>query len=330
MAARHDWERHGKSEAPLPVYALLGSSSLLVSEAVSQLRNRVVQTARDFNSDELQAGSVDAALGAARTLPMMAPKRWVHVAQAQRLTAKEHAPLADYLKKPNPTTVLCLSGEKIDQRTKLGQALSKSGALFAFEPPRPSELPAWIGRRATAQGQRIEPEAASLLADLIGGELGNLLMSLDKVALYAGADATITSEHVAAAVASTRIASVFELTDAVGKREWGQASLLLRNILDGGESGLVVLAMVVRQLRQLVLLKTVGERQSQGALAAALGVRPFVVETLRSQAQLFSVTQLHASLAAAADVDAQLKSSRIDHGLILDGLLVQIASAPPT
>ncbi len=332
MAIRTDFWRHMERETPLPVVALVSASAFLLDTAIHAVRAKVLAQAPDFNSDVCSptADGVYQAIGAAQTLPMMATHRWVHLPDAHRLDAKSVLPLLAYIDKPQPSAVLCLSADKFDQRTKLAMALNKKGAMFSLEPPKPAQLPGWVVKHAQELRLGIDADAASLLVDLCGHDLGMLSNTLEKVALFAGDGVTVTADHVSQSVAATRIASIFALTDAVGQKNWGTASTTLRNILGGGESALVVLTMLTRQLRQLLQVKIF--QQSMGGpgarhLAQSLGVRPFVAELLQSQARQYSVTQLQSALAAAAETDVKLKSSRLGGNLLLDGLLVDIMAA---
>ena len=326
MAARNDVERHLEREELLPVYAFIGAESILVSEAVAALRAKVLTRAADFNRHEMSATDtpIERVLEAAGTVPMMAPKRFVHLAFLQALKAKDQPGLLAYLEKPSPTTVLCVSGAKLDQRTKLGQRLAQSGGLFALEAPRQQDLAAWVDRRAKRRGFAIDIEAAQLLADLIGPEVGSLDRALEKLALHAGEGASISADDVEATVAPTRVHSIFELTDAIGARDLGRASLLLRNALGGGESALGVLGMITRQLRQLLQVRSLAARgTSPRDMAGALGLRPFVVDLLVRQAARYSEAELTRALEAALRADIRLKSSRLGAGVALDRLLVE-------
>ena len=332
MAVRTDFWRHMERETPLPVMALVSTSAFVLAEAIRAVRTKVLTQAPDFNSDVCPptADGVHQAIGAAQTLPMMATHRWVHLPNAHRLDAKSVLPLLSYIEKPQPLAVLCLSADKFDQRTKLAMALNKKGAMFSLEPPKLAQLPAWVVKHAQSQHLSIDTDAASLLVDLCGQDLGILSHTLEQVALFAGDGVAVSTDHVSQSVAATRIASIFALTDAVGQKQWGAASTTLRNILGGGESALVVLTMLTRQLRQLLQVKIF--QQSMGGpgarhLAESLGVRPFVAELLQSQARQYSITQLQSALAAAAETDIKLKSSRLGGNLLLDGLLVDIMTA---
>jgi DNA polymerase-3 subunit delta len=326
MPARTDFERYIKDPNE-PVVALVGTDTLLLRDAIDALRVKTLTRAPDFNRDELRAGDapIERVLDAARTLPMMAEKRWVHLSAIDKLKAEAQVALLTYLDAPSPTTVLCLSGEKIDQRTKLGSRLAKGGRLFTFEPPRQNELAHWVSRRAARHQEKIDADAAQLLADLIGIELGSLDMALSKLAVYAGADGLITAEHVEQLVAPTRVHSIFELTDAIGARDAGKASTLLRNALEGGENALMVLGMIARQFRQLIGVK---EMLDEGArnndLASELGIRPFLVDALKAQSRRYSKHELEEALLAVQRTDVKLKSSRLAPGVTLDRLLVDV------
>ncbi|MEL6547167.1 MAG: DNA polymerase III subunit delta, partial [Myxococcota bacterium] len=283
----------------------------------------------DFNRDELRADevAVDRIIEAAQTLPMMAERRWVHVSEVHKLKAEAQERLAEYIKTPVPTTVMVLSGDKVDVRRKLGQTLKKKKAIFSFDPPKQWELTDWIDERAEHKGITLDRDAAGLLGDFVGAEVGPIDRALEKAALYAGENRAITADDVKEVVAPTRVHSIFDLTDAVGGRDLAKATALLRNALEGGESGLMVLAMIARQLRQLMQYKLLSSRRMPNAeLARALGVKPFFMSRIAEQAKRYEIDELYRALDHAHHADIAMKSSRLSHGVVLDRLLLQVLS----
>lgn len=339
-SVRTDLISHLERDTPhgfLPVYAVVGSDALLRDEGVQQLRVRVLgDSLADFNEDTLTVGEapIERVLEAARTLPCFAPRRFVLLTRIHKLDAKGLAALATYVASPVRSTVLCVSGEKLDQRTSCAKAIVQSGGYFSVEPPRPHALAGWLVQRASARGLRLEPQAAQLLIDLIGGtDVGSLDMAMQKAALYAGGDGQqaslpITLSDVEETVAPTRVHSIFELTDAIGQRDLAHASLLLRQALDGGDNALLVLAMITRQIRQLIHLKALQKRDAtEQMIIRDMGIRPFLLKPLIDQAARYQEHELYAALLAAGTADRTLKSSRLDHGIVLDGLLLHIMAA---
>ena len=95
------------------VYLLHGDAPLLTRRAADWLRPRVTGgVAEDFNIDRFDAKdkfNVARLVDAARTLPMMAPRRLVWVRSAEALftgTAATIATLLTYLEQPDPSTCL--------------------------------------------------------------------------------------------------------------------------------------------------------------------------------------------------------------------------------
>lgn len=309
------------------VTVLVSPEQLLLDDHLADLKKRTLEQLPELNQDAIDLGEagVGPLIEAARTVPMMAQQRFVHGRHLDKLVAKDHPALLAYVADPSPTTVLLLTAAKLDQRSKLSQALKAQGLLTVLEGPRGKTLPDWIMRRAKSMGAAISHRGASRLGDLVGPELGVLVMSLEKLMLFVGPDVTIDAPDVDTVVSRTQEASVFELTGAIGRRDWATATTRLQQLLGEGEAPLRVLAMVVREIRLLLGAKESGGRAQE--VAATLGVRPFVAERLLGDARRYDVRELMQGLRAAEACDAALKSQPIKPALQLQRLLVQLCVA---
>ncbi|MCK5688095.1 DNA polymerase III subunit delta [Myxococcota bacterium] len=327
MPIRKDFDKHASSEELLPVYVLTGEEALLLNEAVSTLKKRALTAAPDFNQNDFTLGevSIQEVVDAASTLPMMAERRWVLLRNIQKIKSADQATLLDYIKNPSPSSVLCITGTKIDGRSALSKALTKAGYRFDFEAPGQRNLQPWINTRARKKGYKINPDAAGLLADLIGPEIGTLDMALDKAATWAGQGKVIELEAIEETVAPTRVEKIFALTDAIGRRDLPEATRLVHNALDGGSHGLMVLTMIARQLRHLIKIKSLpSSARSNQEIAKAVGIMPFVVDNLQRQARQYGPGELEKALLSVARADLRFKSTRLSGIVILDRLLIEI------
>lgn len=312
---------------PAPVTVLVSQEQLLIDDALQALKAATLSQLPELNQDAIDLGEVGVTplLEAASTLPMMAPLRFVYGRHLDKLKAADHAALLGYLASPSPTTVLVLTCAKLDLRSKLAQALKARKLLTVLDAPRGQQLPEWIMARARKEGSTITHRAASRLGELVGAELGILVMSLEKLRLFVGPGQTIDVQDVDTVVSRTQEASVFELTGALGRRDWAVATTRLQQLLGHGEAPLRVLTMMVREVRLLL-----GAKESSGRaqdVAAALGVRPFVAERLLGDAKRFATDELLRGLRAAEACDAALKSSAIKPELQLQRLLMQLCVA---
>jgi DNA polymerase III delta subunit len=143
--------------------------------------------------------------------------------------------------------------------------VARGGVVEERLAPRRGELQAWIRRRTEQLGTKIEPRAANLLAERIGGlvaesdvERGEQTRiangELEKLATYA-AGATISAADVEALVADTRPASLFAITNAVDRREAAAAATAIRRALDEGQPVLRILGALQGRISDLIVAR---------------------------------------------------------------------------
>ena len=255
-AAAIDQARKGRL---LPVYLVAGEERLLRDEVVRELRAAALSGGvAAFNEDKFTAGeaSVDDIVAAARTVPMMAPRRFVLVRGAERWDTSDSAAAAfdrmtEYAAAPVDSTCLVIVGSKIDGRRKLAAAAKKQGFLVTCEPLDARALPGFIADRCASKGHSIDRDVAELLAALAGPELSSVDDAIERLSLYAGVGAPIDEKAVGACVARVRTADTWALVDAVGARDLGRAMRTLADAYDPRERGLPLLGALAWSIRQL-------------------------------------------------------------------------------
>ncbi len=322
-----------------PLYLLVGDEAHLIDQVVRALKEATVAGGiPGLNEDQLMAGEVDvdAVLGAARTLPMMAKRRWVLVRGLEKWESDKGDKrgsaldrLADYAENPASSTVLVLVGPALDKRRKLANLGRKHGWLVSCETPKRAELPRWIEARAKERGNRISYSVADLLAELAGPELGPLADALERVALYVGEGQEITEAAVAECVVRVRSATVWELVGAVGRRDVASALRFLDDVFDPQDRGLRLLGVLAWATRQLVRFESAmrnGARPDEAAKAA--GAPPFKARELADQVRAVPRPVLESWLERLSEVDLALKGgSKRPPKAILEQALIDLCRA---
>jgi DNA polymerase-3 subunit delta len=313
-----------------PVYCLSGERFLVEATFVA-IRDAVLAAAgpaAGFNHDafDLKESGVEPLVATARTLPMMAKRRLVVGKGIDLVKADQLDALVEYLADPNPATCLVLVGDKVDVRFKVFVALRKAGFLHVFAPLRDQALGAWLRAEARARQIDLSSDAASLLAELAGPELGRLSQALEQLSLYTGGTRAITVDDVEDLVAETRQRNVFELTKAIGAGDVPRALFLLANMLRNREPALKIQFMLARQMRQIWRAKELtAAGAARGEIAAAVGMSPYFLDDVLLPARRMT----HGALARAFDrlyeADRALKSSRVDGDLIVSRLVQSLA-----
>ena len=325
----------------LPIYLVTGEERFLRDQVVAEIRAAALGSGiAAFNEDKYTAGEVDAdkILGAVRTVPMMAPKRFVLVRGVERWDAASGGSesddakvspldkLAAYAASPIDSTCLVLVAEKLDGRRKLSATAKKQGFLVACEVLDARALPAWIVERAKAKGNPIDPDVAELLAEIAGPELAYVNDAVERLALYAGEGHPITEEAVGECVARVRTADTWALVEALGKRDLGAALRLLADVYDPRDRGLPLLGAMAWSIRQLAKYQAAtssGATSDEAAKKAGV-FQPFRARELATKARGFRGKEVERWLLVLAETDLALKSSRRPADAILEDMLTRL------
>ena len=231
------------------VYLLMGEEPYypdLVCEAI--IRHCLQDWEKDFNETICYGGEVDAdtVITAARRFPMMADRQLVVVKEAQQMKTLED--LALYCQNPLDSTVLVilLHGASADKRRALYKSVLKTGVIVESNALRDYELPQWIQSYYEGRGLNIHPEAALLLAESAGTDLGKIAVETEKL-LKNLPEGTrdIQVADVEKNVGVSRQFSVFELTKCLSYRQSAQALKIAAHI---GQTPRFALPMVVAPL----------------------------------------------------------------------------------
>ncbi|AMV72014.1 DNA polymerase III subunit delta [Desulfuromonas carbonis] len=312
-----------------PLLCLHGEEGFLVEQAWRQILAELVPAdARDFNFQQFQGKEARAAavLDAVQTLPVFAPRRLVLIKNAQDLPTAEQDGLLEYLRNPLPESVLLLVCDKIDARRKLFQAFKKVGALVEFKRLYDNQIPAFIRERLRISGKLMTEDALALFNRRVGNNLQEVVGELEKLFAYLGERDLADVADVAAVVSDSRVDSIFELTNALGNGESGEALRLLGRLLADGQAPLLVLNLIVRHFRQLWLTRELIDQGGKTSdVARRVGVNPYFVDGLIRQARRFSAGRFRRAFDLFLEADLALKSSGAHPAPLLERLILQIA-----
>ncbi len=311
-----------------PLLFLFGEESFSLERTAEKIRDLAVPSdCRDFNYNVYHGkeGRAEEILDAVQTLPVFADRRLVHVKEAQHLPAAELEGLLSYLKKPVPESILLLTADKIDGRKKFFQEFKKHGSLIEFKKPYDNQIPAFVKERAREAGRLFTEEALALFCKRAGSNLQELHGELTKLFAYVGTRDLVDVDDVTAIVSDSRVDSVFDLTNALGKRDAAEALRLLQRILAEGVAPLLILSMMVRHFRQLwktreLLDQGVASRE----IPRRIGINPYFLDGLVGQARRFQHEQFRAGFELFLGVDLALKSSGAHPAALLERLILDL------
>ena len=267
------------------IYLLMGDEPYypdLVCNAI--IDNCLQDWEKDFNETICYGADVapETVITAARRFPMMAERQRVVVKEAQQMKSLEE--LALYCQQPLESTVLVILMHRAsaDKRRALYKSVLKNGVIVESNALRDYEMAQWIQTYFQGRGLQIHPEAAVLLAESVGTDLGKIAVETDKMLknLPEGVK-EVSVADIERNVGISRQYSVFELTKCLSYRESEKALKIAAHM---GEAPRFALPMAVaplythfyRILKYHALVQK--NRPAPGEVAKVLGVNPYFLK----------------------------------------------------
>lgn len=353
---------------PRRVYGVLGDAYLQGHVIDSLLTWSLDADARDFNLDTVdgEGSKISDVLALAGNLPFLSDRRAIVVKRAEKMEglgksdgdggdkkAKKGASaaqkLSDGLKNLPPTTVLILArtpetpepGARVTSRcisAPLDKVIDDVGLIVdcTVEAKNSGLAVAILTTEAAARNIPFDHGAATYLVERCGNDVARLLSEMDKCALSAGVGKPITNRIIDEMTQKAPHDTVFDLTDAIGERRGAKAIRLVRELMESGEPPELMLALLVRHLRQLLQARafldlnlpldgSLARRlpldlaaqlptDSRDNLALALQSSSWMARRLTTQARQFSMSELQRALESTLEADLMIKGIEGDGG----------------
>lgn len=191
----------------------------IIDQALGQADPQLALNIYDGNEAELAD-----VLDNVRTMPFLSPVRVVVVKDADPFITQYRQQLEQYLENPCSTGVLIMLANSFPANTKLAKSAKENGAVFAFDPVKPQDLPDYLTGYAAKQHQlKLDRQSVALLIELAGDDSGALMNEIDKIAAFLGPTTTektaITMAQVEKLVGNNRQHDVFNVINAMTKAD---------------------------------------------------------------------------------------------------------------
>lgn len=281
-----------------PVYVLTGPDLAQKTLLVSQLVETIEEDFRPFNVDKLfppdnreeARRQFWGMLQLAETLPMMAPRRVIVAAQAEKLMpifkagddeaspAGGGAPalkkgrkavpkaageaeldaLHAYLERPSASSVIVfVATDDLNRNLKPVKLLQEFATMVECDPLAGArDAIEWVMAEAAGEGVRIERAAARLLATLAGGDITRLRAEFERAVLFASGEGIVTEAAVSEIASAPTTQDPWAMTNAIERGDAGAALRELHMKLEAGEFP----PMILGQVRWFVATKLAPRR----------------------------------------------------------------------
>ncbi len=312
------------------IYLLYGSEHYLRQQYKQKLKQALIPAddTINFSRFEGQHTDVSALIDLAETLPFFADYRLILI-EDSGFFKNGCETLVNYLPHLPSSTVLVFSESEIDKRGRLYKSVKKSGRIVEFEQQNEQLLTRWILGRLKRENKKITQSVLQLFLSKTGMDMSNIDKELEKLLCYTLNKEIIEAADIEAICTEQVTNQIFEMVNAIGKRDQTRALSLYYDLLALKEAPMRILFLINRQFRILLDLKSMKKAGVDAkTMAAKAGIPPFAVKRSLEQAARFPENELHQALKEGTELETDIKTGKITDQIAVELLLIKYSSSP--
>lgn len=300
-----------KNKVYYPVYFLSGEEPFYIDEISGYIEQHVLSDMeKEFNQSVLYGKdvNVETIISYVKRFPMMSNYQVVIIKEAQDINKIEE--LASYFEKPLKSTilVLCYKYKKLDKRKSFAKTVASKGVLFESAKLYDNQIPEWINHFLKQKNYSIAPKASILLAEYLGNDLNKIVNELNKIMLNIPPTVQVTPDHVEEFTGISKDFNVFELQNAVGKKDILKANQIINYFNSNPKvHSLAVTLNILHSFFTKVFIYHQLPDKSKNNAASALSVNPFFVNDYKIAANNYSISKLIQIFSIIREYDLKFK-----------------------
>ena len=324
-----------RDKNPDRLYFFHGEEVFLLQHYLEQLRKILIdELTESFNYHKLtnETFSLQSFADAVENLPMMADYTmvWVDEVDIFKLAESDREKMMGIFSDIPDYCSVVFTYEttpwKPDKRLKkYWEVIQKYGTIVEFPKQEQRDLVAWITRHFAARTKKISPDLCAYLIDITDGTMTSLAGEISKICAYSGAD-EIKKSDIDAVTEPVLDAVVFQMTDMLGRREFGAALEKLQQLLKMQEEPLAILGAVGSHFRRLSAAKLLlNNGRPPAELMKLCGMNEYAARKNMAAAGKFSERFYKKAAELILETDRGIKTSLDTPERLLEVLIVQLA-----
>lgn len=315
-----------------PAYLVRGDDASVLAQAVRELVQRLVGERDPSLILEEHMGAapdfdVGAVVDAFTTPPFLVDRRVVVVREAGRLRAADAARLVEALEHPPSSSVLVLAGGGGTIPQALVRKVSAIGQLVDAGVGTGRTRARWTAEHIRQGPVRLSSEAATMLSDHLGDDLGRLKGILEMLGTAYGEGSRVGADELAPFLGEAGSVPPWDLTDEIDAGRAQSALVALRRMQQaGGRAPQEILALLHRHFEQMLRLDGGGVATAEDA-ASLLGTRSsFVAKKALAQSRQLGFEHIGQAIVLLGQADLDLKGeSAMPHEAVLEVLVARLS-----
>jgi DNA polymerase-3 subunit delta len=323
-------KQHGSEKKNNSVYIIAGKEASLLNVECEKLLEELLEPHQRvtglFNADAVKT-PVSEVFDELRTAPFLSDKRVVVIKDADGFVSQNRPLIEKYFDNPCPTGILIMTVSSWPGQTRLARKLNDVGKLISITQPKPWQLGQRLATYAAeAHGKNLAKDAAELLIELTGDNVAKLYGEIDKLALFAHGEKSITAGHIESLIGHNRMFNSFAVIDACLAGDTTGAVNRLRTMFAEDKSAeYTVVGAFAFHLRRMFNAKVLLQKGLRPAEVASRVRIWSNKDGFFAQLRRVSLKQIGLTLGRLAATDYAIKTGREKAPVAAEKLVLKLA-----
>lgn len=306
-----------------PVYYFYGTEDYRIKEAARTVVDRFVPKPQQTTNHTILSAAKSTLkdiLTELSVIPMLGEHQVFTINDIQILSQENVETILSLLTPPDPNRVIIFTSPSAKQprkTTKIFKFLISKTTSVEFLRLTQKSAHMKIEKEFKNHDIDIEPQALEIMTELAGGDLGGIMLEINKLIDFINGRKKVTRDDVMAVTSDYQAFKVFELADRAAQGDFDKAMSVIDFLLSRGEKPSGLLFWLSEHFIGLYLTQN---RKPFGAGKREISWK------YRGQLNVYDNRRLEKIIKLIAEADYQLRSGTGQDRLILERLIYHICS----
>lgn len=323
------------------LYLLYGEETYLMENVLKKIKNLFGERIKGINYILIDSDNINQLIANIET-PAFGYEKKLIIAKNTGILKKEgkrknaettklKEKISEYIKENintiNESTILVFIEEEADKKQELYKTIEKLGTICEFNYQKPIQIEKRIKAITNAYKVQIDSNALKYFVECTGTNMQDTINEIRKLIEYAGLNGTIKKEDIDKLTTKKLESVIFDLTDALGKKDIAKALEVLKNLIYAKEPIQKILITLYNHFKKLYFTKLSIKENKE--IINSLNLKPnqtFLVNKYKAQSQYFKEKELKEILQNLQDLDYNYKNGLIDLQVGLESILCKYCS----
>ena len=304
-------------------YLLSGSDEFLLNKSVELIFSALKINIVEMNHIKFIGENIDfeEVVKALNTMPMFDDRKMVVVYLNVKSSVSNLSKLTDYLKNPNPQSVLVVvAGDNNELKAQLNK-------FEVVDCNRLTEdiVDKFVLSELKNSNTNITKPALKTLNEYCVYDLSKIVKEVSKLISFVADKKLIEEKDVKLLVNKTLEFQIFELTENLAKKNKDKVFEILEALKSKKDTYRTLIPLIYGHFRRLFYVAV--SNLSKSELGTMLGVKDYAITVAYKQSKMFTKLQLKNIINIMEQLDFELKTSAISNELAVDYLVLKILNS---